>query len=163
MIRPSTLGRYAMGRVPLGYGVASTPPPPVPPVVFPIELVDWLKGKLGLSVFAGNVPQGSRTYPLIRTAVVKGQSPMTCGGPLGTSWISVQIDVFGDQYADTATNFVTLRNLLGGYSGKIGRAVCQGAFINPRMLDGDWQQMASGNGNGVFRSMMEVDFCVNDS
>lgn len=163
MIRLSGLGRYAMGSVPLGYGNApSLPPMPPKPIVFPIELVDWLAGKLGIRVFAGNVPQGLRSYPLIRTAVIKGEVPMTMGGPLGTGWITVQIDVFSEKYAEAATNFVKLRDLLSGYSGMIGRATCQGAFLNSRMVDGVWEQGGAGNNTGVFRSMMEVDFCVND-
>lgn len=56
---------------------------------------------------------------------------------------------------------MTLRILLSGDSGVIGRATRHGALFNPRIIE-DWGQEPSGNNIGVFRSTIEVDSFVKE-
>lgn len=136
-------------------GPSSPPGPPPVPVVFDIEMAEWLASELGVACYPLRVPQEvtSADYPVLTYTLVDGDSNLLLSGPAGQAWREYQFDVYGPDYAAAATLDVQLRKLLQVLSGPMGRVTVQEA--NRHRPSGFYESPPDGSDDGIYRFMSE--------
>lgn len=127
-----------------------------PPVLFELELVDFLAGKLSTPCHPGIVPEGVADWPLLTWNVIDGAGVTALAGPAGLASVRVQLDAWSTSVADTSLLSRRLFDLLAGYRGRVGRATVQGAFRVRQM--GGFTPYGNGSAEGLYRNLSEWTF-----
>lgn len=88
-----------------------------------------ISGLIGTRMYPVRAPQ-NKPFPLVTYTPITGTRFHHSEGGAGLSGPRIQIDCWGESYADAKNTADAIRKVLDGYSGAAGDETIQGAFFD---------------------------------
>lgn len=147
---PEYFPGYFTGYFPDADGTSIATPEPV---IFDVEMAEWLAGWLGVNCWPLKIPQEVTDYPALTYTLVDGESNLLLSGPAGQAWRSYQFDCYAADYAEAIALDDQLRRLLQPFKGLMGQV--QVIEFNRHRPSNFYTTPPDGSDDGIYRHMSE--------